>query len=171
MLKDLKNPKNFGYIFESILFERLKSLNLFDEIYYETDLRKKWGFDAASVDYLLVYKNNVIMLQVKWRKTRRKENAHIQNFIKSINHISRFIDDKTMLFGLWVSRRQPFDDNKYYMKNHNIYCISDFNSMTKLANDMEAILKNVISLGVPINEMLQEQVLESHYHQVTSQVK
>ena len=170
MLQDHKNPKNFGYIFESILYERLKSLNLFDEIYYETDLRKKWGFDAASVDYLLVYKNNVIMLQVKWRKTRRKENAHIQNFIKSINHISHFINDKTMLFGLWISRRQPFDDNLYYMSNHNIYCISDFNSMTKLANDMEAILKNVINSGVPIAEMLQEQALESRHRQVISQV-
>ena len=141
---DPKNPKNFGYIFENILYERLVSLNLFYEIYYETDLRKKWGFDAASVDYLLVYKNKVIMLQVKWRKTRRKENDHIKNFIKSINHISTFINDKTMLFGLWVSRRQPFEDNLYFMNNHNILCISDFDSMTKLANDMEDLLRRAV---------------------------
>jgi hypothetical protein len=137
----MKDPYNYGYLFEQILYEKLKALNMFDEIYYEKDLKERWGWDAASVDYLLVYKNKMIVLQSKWRKTRRRENAHINNFLKSIKHISRLIEGKTLIFGLWVSRREPFQDNIVQLSNHNIFCISDFHSMTKVANQMIDVLK------------------------------
>jgi hypothetical protein len=141
---NIKDPSNLGYVFEQILYNKLQQLQLFDEIHYETELTRKWGWDASSVDYLLVYKNKVIVLQAKWRKTRRRENAHINNFIKSIKHITSSIDGKTMILGLWVSRRKPFEDNISQLMNHNVICISNFDSMTSLANHMADILEKCL---------------------------
>lgn len=133
--------KNQGYKFEQILYDKIKALNMFDEIHHERDLKRKWGWDAASIDYLLVRKDKVIVLQAKWRKTRRRENAHITNFLKSINHIGGMIQqEKKIVFGLWASRREPFEDNQCHLKEHNIYCVSDFTSMSRVANRVAEIL-------------------------------
>ena len=139
----IKDPKNFGYVFENIIYESVKQLDTFEEILYEKELKKRWGWEAASVDYLLVYKDKIILVQVKWRKTRRRENMHIQNFIKSINHIMNSWNKK-MIMGLWVSRREPFDDNKELLKQHNIKCIHDFHNMNKIAAELQLILKSTL---------------------------
>ena len=140
----VKDPKNFGYIFENIIHDKLKNLECFDEILYEKELKKRWGWEASSVDYLLIYDNNIILIQVKWRKTRRRESVHIHNFIKSINHIMNALTNKNMVMGLWISRREPFEDNKEFLSKHNIRCIYDFHSMNKIASDLEIILRNAL---------------------------
>lgn len=138
------DPGNVGYLFEKVIYDTLKSTNMFDEIHYETELTKRWGFNASSIDYLLVVKDKAIVVQVKWRKTRRRENLSINNFIKSIQHVQKYLTDKQIIMGLWISRRKPFDDNVKELYAHNIKCICDYDSMTKLATEMIDQIKKTI---------------------------
>jgi len=37
-----------------------------------------------------------------------------------------------MLFGVWVARLDPFDDNKERLLKHNVYAVSCFESIDEL---------------------------------------
>jgi hypothetical protein len=137
--------KNIGYVFEDIVYEELRSLNIFDEIHHETELTRMYGWDASSIDYMLVYKNKVIVVQTKWRKTRRREDAGIHKFIRSINYMKGQVNGKKQFYGLWVSRREPFEDNIQFLGAHNVSCISNFNSMTSAAKEMVSALHTICS--------------------------
>lgn len=140
--------KNIGYVFEDIVYEELRSLNIFDEIHHETELTRMYGWDASSIDYMLVYKNKIIVVQTKWRKTRRREDAGIQKFVRSINYMKDHIvdlDEKKQFYGLWVSRREPFEDNIRYLGSHNVSCVSNFNSMASAAKEMVSALNMICS--------------------------
>jgi hypothetical protein len=132
---------NDGYKFEQVMYDHLKQLGIFDEIIYESDLRKRWGWRYASIDYLLVYKNKLIALQMKWRKSRRRENIGVTNFIQAVNQINSAIQDKEVLFGLYVSRREPFVDNQSTLNSNNIHCIWEYNSMIQLVDHVTQFLK------------------------------
>jgi hypothetical protein len=69
-----------------------------------------------------------IAIQAKWRCTRRREDIGINNFLKSLEYtISK--SGKKLLFGLWVSRMEPFQDNKDKLFKQNVYTISCFESI------------------------------------------
>jgi len=131
---------------EHLVYEHIKELNLFDEIIYERELVKRFGREAVGIDYLLIYQNKMIILQIKWRRTRRRENNAIKNFLNSINHIVNTISDKQYIMGLYISRMEPFTDNKDYLKNNKVHCIYDFNSMTTLALYTANYLKSIQSI-------------------------
>lgn len=138
--------QNNGYLMEHLIYEQIKELNLFDEIIYEKDLVKRFGREAVGIDYLLIYQNKMIILQIKWRRTRRRENNAIKNFLNSVNHIINKINDKQYIMGLYISRMEPFSDNKDHLKNNKVHCIYDFNSMTTLAVYTANYLKSLKSI-------------------------
>lgn len=112
-------------------------MGLFQEIHYETDLRKRWGWHMSSIDYLMVYQNKIIVvIQAKWRRTRRRETAAVQNFIRSIEHVKEHYASFKII-GLWVSRMTPFEDNQFNLQNYNVYCVCNDDNMMNLANTMQ----------------------------------
>ncbi len=145
---------------ENIIYEHIDKLKIFDEIVYERDLVKRYGREAVGVDYLLVHKNKIILLQIKWKKTRRRETNDIKNFLNSVHFITQKLKDKQYIFGLYISRMEPFSDNKNYLETNKVYCIYDFESMNSLANNVATYLQNymnnhsnnfVISSGIGIS--------------------
>lgn len=134
-----------GNLFEEILYNKLKELNIFDEIYYERDLLKKYGWHSSSIDYLLVYKNKFIVLQLKWRNTKRKENLSINNFVKSTLFMQNRMHDKEYMCGFWISRLKPFDDNISFLAQHSINYVSCQESMDKLANLAQSKIKTLFN--------------------------
>ena len=130
--------KNFGYDLEAKLYNSLLSLGLFDDIILERDLTKKWGFAAAGIDHFLVFNNYFIAIQTKWKMSRRRENNGVNNFLKSLEYI-KTKTDKKLLFGLWASRLQPFEDNIELMnsqKIHVTYCIHDIDELVRKSVDI-----------------------------------
>lgn len=113
-----------GRIFEHKITKRLSDMCIFDDIYHEDDLRKQWGWSACSIDHLVVYKNFFIPIQEKWCNTRRRETKHITRFLRSISYVKSMLPDKRFLFGVWVSRIEPFDDNKKMLHDLNIHAVS-----------------------------------------------
>lgn len=126
-----KDPKNFGYFLEDRLFAELKDLELFDEILVEDFLLKRWGWSASGVDQLLIIGDYAIAIQTKWRKTRRREDRFINNFLTSLDFTLKK-SGKKLLFGLWVSRREPFEDNLEKLTAKNVQAISCFDSIDHL---------------------------------------
>lgn len=140
-----KDMKNQGYIFENIIYQKLKSLEIFEEIHYEKELIKRYGWLCSSIDYLLIHKDVYIVTQLKWVKTKRRETRGINNFIKSVEHLSKMFNHKKMIFGLWISRRKPFQDNEENLKNKNIYCIVESESMDKAAENVASFIQRVMN--------------------------
>lgn len=138
------NRHNFGKLLEDVLFDKLKKLGIIQRISHEDILKRQWGWRAASVDYMLELNNFMILVQCKWRRSRRRENKGINNFLESI----KFIQDrheKPLLFGMWVSRINPFDDNVEVLNSHNIYCVSDYDSIDWLAEKSVDLLVSKLS--------------------------
>lgn len=135
---------NDGYKFENIMYTKLKQSNLFDEVVYERELASRLGWGAAGVDFLLVRKDEMILLQIKWRKSRRRENFGIINFMKAIDYVVNSIKDKKYAFGLYISRREPFCDNINQLRCKNVHCLSEYNSMVDLATQTVDFLKEKV---------------------------
>ena len=115
---------------------------MFDNILHENQLKQRWGWPSSSVDYMLETKDHVILIQCKWRTSRRRENLGITNFLSSVNHIlSKF--DKPMLIGLWISRIEPFEDNIETLKKHKIQCISYYDDIEMLVDKAIEHLRTV----------------------------
>jgi hypothetical protein len=135
------DQKNFGYFLEYKVYEGLNSLGIFDDILLEENLKKKWGWEAAGIDHLLVLGDYVIPIQTKWRCTRRRENLCIHNYLKSLEYVLQLCGKK-MLFGLWVSRLEPFQDNKDRLSSKGIHAVSCFESIDVLVQKtVDCVLK------------------------------
>lgn len=138
-----QDPLNYGYVLESKLLNELKDLQMFDQILVEDNLRKKWGWLAAGVDQLLYIGDYVIPIQAKWKCTRRREDLFIQNYLRSLD----FVLDrsgKKLLFGLWVSRLEPFADNKEKLYNKGVYSVSCFESMDVLVKETRKLIVHLL---------------------------
>jgi hypothetical protein len=127
-MKSMVEDSRIGRVFEEKISDKLRNMLLFDQVLHEDDLRKMWGWDLCSIDHLLVYRNYLIPIQEKWCNTRRRETKHMLRFLTSIQKLRTVFPDKHLLFGIWLSRIEPFDDNKYLMKNANIHVISCYHS-------------------------------------------
>lgn len=129
----MKDLKNLGYLLELELFRKLQETNLCEEIYTETDLRKLYGFDAVSIDFLVKIGNQYVAMQLKWTSRRKKENRAISNFLKSCDYVSKCMNIN-ISFGLWISRIEPFDDNSLVLKERNIHVLSYFHNIKSLVD-------------------------------------
>lgn len=140
------DPHNFGYLLEDTLLSELKVLktvNVFDDVLHEKCLKKQWGWCAAGVDHFIVIGDYAIPIQTKWRNTRRRENVFVDKFLRSLEYVMSQ-SGKKMLFGLWVSKLEPFTDNIEKLANNNVICISCFDSIEGLVRKaLEYILENV----------------------------
>lgn len=127
------NIDNYGRLFEKRIWASLKQLDNIDKIYDENQIRKAFGWQAVGVDFLICKGDFIIAIQTKYKKTRRREDHGIQNFIKSLDYILEK-SNKKLLVGLWISRIKPFDDNISYMLSKNIECIYNFDCMDTLVD-------------------------------------
>lgn len=134
-----RDPNNYGYELEDKLLKELKSLHIFDQILVEENLRKRWGWLAAGVDQLLYIGDYVIPIQAKWRCTRRREDLCIDNYLKSLDYVMERCDKK-LLFGVWVSRLEPFQDNKEKLRRKGVYSVSCFESMDLLVKEAKTLI-------------------------------
>lgn len=132
----LKDPLNLGYEVERKFFNSIKQCNFFIDIKSEKDLKKLYGWDLSSIDYLIITTNGIIPIQIKYRRTRRKETHCINNFLKSIDHLPQ-IYEKPILFGVWISRMSPFMDNQTLLESRKIQCVSYF-------DDIDILIKKSI---------------------------
>lgn len=133
------DPGNMGRILEHKITSKLSEMHIFDRVLHEDELRKLWGWDICSIDHLLIYKNYLIPIQEKWCNTRRRETKHMQRFLKSVKYLQRVLPDKQVLFGLWVSRIDPFDDNKHMLTQANVHTVSCY---TSCMDELVTILVN-----------------------------
>jgi len=137
-----KDPKNLGYEVENHFYDSIKKCSLF-EIKSEIQLKKQYGWAFTGIDYLLITNDGIIPIQIKYRKTRRKEDHFINNFLKSVDEL-RTIYDKPILFGLWISRILPFLDNQSLLQSRKVDCVSYFyDSKVLIEKSIEYIMQKI----------------------------
>jgi hypothetical protein len=135
---------HIGYYLES---EILKKLQLYSDIVYtEKELIKKYGYKASSIDFLIIYKDQYIFIQTKWRRTHRREDHGINNFINSVEYLNKIICPDKLSFGIWSSRVEPYDDNKIKLSDNNIYFVNSFEDISSLVDKTETFLR--LKLGI-----------------------
>lgn len=124
------DPLNRGYELESKVYQHLKNLG-FNKIFCEDEIRRRFGWQTTGIDFLIELDHGIIVIQTKWVKTRRRSTKAVNSFINSTKFINN-VYGKPILYGLWLSRLQPFDDHKMIMEKESIYCISCIYSMEEL---------------------------------------
>jgi hypothetical protein len=132
-MKNRLKQSNCGLVLENELLEKLKCLPNVIRIYTEKELTKLYGWDASSVDFMIEFNNYTILIQTKYLKTRRKENFHINKFVKSINYLKK-VHNLNLFYGIWVCRIHPFDDNISYLHSNRTDVVSCFESINLLVN-------------------------------------
>lgn len=122
---------NLGLFLEGRMFHAFQSMNIFKSIKYEDELIKLFGFQASSIDYMLETCEGLIVVQLKWSGTRRRENHAISNFIKSMEFIKHKLS-KPIIFGVWASRVEPFEDNRELLREKKVFTISHYDDIDVL---------------------------------------
>jgi hypothetical protein len=130
-----------GAKLEVDVLSALKSLDIFDAVYHERELVDLFGWQCCSIDVLAVCGDYIIPTQQKWRNSKRRETQGIDNFIKSIEYIQDTLCKK-VLFGVWSSRKQPFDDNTLKLKEWNVICVSHFADIDGLVQKTIEVVKH-----------------------------
>ena len=125
------DPQNDGAKLEVDVYKGTTSLGMFDYVIHEKDLVTLYGWQSSSIDQLMVIGEYMIPIQLKWRRTRRRETSGVANFVQSIQHIQSIMDKK-VLFGIWSSRMEPFEDNVKWLSNEKVVCVSCFESIESL---------------------------------------
>jgi len=133
---------NLGRVLEQKFHKRLKCIKSIKNIYTEHDLCILHGWNASSIDFIVELDDKLIFIQTKWRGSRRRENHFVNNFIKSYNYLHTKYN--TQVYGMWVSRMQPFEDNEQLMKTLGINTIHYYDSMDGL---IEKAVGTIIELG------------------------
>ena len=130
---ELERDYNQGRLLELGFYNQVRSK--FDNItvLHEYELRKLYGWHACSVDFLLEFDAGIVLVQCKYRNTRRRENLGVKNFLASVNLLKEKYD-KPFLFGLWISRLAPFKDNEHHLHNEMIETITDYQSVDDLVD-------------------------------------
>jgi hypothetical protein len=134
---DYHNP---GRVIERMFLQELVKAIKDVQVLYEKDLMKLYGWSASGVDYLIEMPEGLVVVQIKYIKTRRRETHAINNFLSSAKHISTCMQ-RPILFGIWVSRLEPFPDNICSLGEEQIYTVSCFESMELLVQRAIALVK------------------------------
>lgn len=138
--------ENRGHMLELSIYKQISKIPCVRNIFHESDLKRMYGWAAASVDFLLEFDAGIVPIQCKFRNTRRREDNSITNFVKSIKYVSD-MHGRPVLFGLWISRLEPFDDNKEKLRNHKIDTVSKFGSIEELSAVAYHKLVNQIAIA------------------------
>jgi hypothetical protein len=146
---DIGSFNNYiGRYLEDQLLKKIISIGEFDEIYTERDLIKGFGFRASSIDFMLTRKNQMIFIQLKWRKTRRRENHGINNFLNSVEYLTNILGRDKYSFGVWSSRIEPFEDNKSKLRAMKIYSINSIDNIQSLVEKTEQFIISKIRSSI-----------------------
>lgn len=137
--------QNLGLFLEGRMYHAFQSMDIFQSIQYEDELIKKFGFQAASIDYVLETGDGLIVIQLKWSGTRRRENNAISNFLKSVDYIQKKITHKPIIFGVWASRVEPFEDNRELLQKNKVFTISDYDDIDGLVQKTKEFLYKQVS--------------------------
>jgi hypothetical protein len=149
---NIHQNNDLGEFFEYKLYEKL--LCKFPCILRERDLIKKWGFNSSSVDFLIdIDEHNIIVIQAKYRRTRRRETHGVLNFLKSSKYIAE-CSKKNIVYGLWISLLPPFNDNQDKMMKYNISCVSC--DKINNCNNNELINELLNKTLIKVNEFCQD---------------
>lgn len=139
------DPDNLGALLEAQVYNNVVGMDAFEIVMHEKDLISLYGWECSSIDQLLVIGNYIIPIQLKWRRTRRRETQGVENFIKSIKHIKGLLG-KDVLFGIWSSRMMPFEDNTRWLEDEKVACVSYF-------DDIEGLVrKTILKIEEKLNE-------------------
>lgn len=139
---------NCGRLLEEKMYEKL--VTAFSvSIYQESDLTRMYGWSSSGIDFLIDFDNDIaIMLQTKYRGTRRRETHSVKNFLKSLDHVSNCVKKRNIL-SFWISKLHPFQDNEELMSSYGVKCISNYKSMDELIemtiNEIKKYLNNKMS--------------------------
>lgn len=141
----VKDPDNLGAKLEADVYQQILKMNTFDVILIEKDLISMFGWNSSSIDQLLIIDKYMIPIQLKWRRTRRRETQGISNFIRSVNYVKNVMN-KDVLFGIWSSRMMPFEDNTLLLEKEKIVSVSFFDHIDGL------VLRTIKILEDKLNE-------------------
>lgn len=136
----LNDPINLGEKLEADVYHQITKMNAFDVVLIENDLVSMYGWDCSSIDQLLIIDGYMIPIQLKWRRTRRRETQGIKNFIRSIQHV-KAVMKKDVLFGIWSSRMMPFEDNALLLETEKVVSVSFFDNIDGLVLRTIKVLK------------------------------
>jgi hypothetical protein len=136
----LNDPINLGEKLEADVYHQITKMNAFDVVLIENDLVSMYGWDCSSIDQLLIIDGYMIPIQLKWRRTRRRETQGIKNFIRSIQHVKAAMK-KDVLFGIWSSRMMPFEDNALLLETEKVVSVSFFDNIDGLVLKTIKVLK------------------------------
>jgi hypothetical protein len=117
----------------------------------EKELITKYGNPASSVDFLIELDNGIITIQTKWKGSKRRENKDIHKFLKSTEYLTQIYKEryeKDLVFGLWISRLEPFEDNKSVLVDKKIHSISCFESIDFLVMKTQEWLKKYYDVRI-----------------------
>lgn len=138
-----KDPINRGYQAEKVFYEYISNVRICQKILHECELRKCHDWHMASIDYLLFLENGIVPVQIKYRGSRRRENTSVNNFLNAVNRL-HMLYNKPILFGIWISRLRPFEDNQERLKSQKILCVDYFHDMnTLMKNAVDCIIANL----------------------------
>lgn len=138
--------KNRGQELEEKIYDILKTIG-FKRIKKEKELISLFGFNASSIDFLVESDQGIIAIQTKWKGSKRRETKDINNFVKSLDYLTNIFKEeykKDLLFGLWISRLEPFEDNKRKLEENKTYAISCFESIEDLGYKTLEWISNII---------------------------
>lgn len=140
----VNDPSNLGAKLEADVYNQILKMKEFDIVLLEKDLVSMFGWNSSSIDQLLIIDKYMIPIQLKWRRTRRRETQGIENFIRSIHYVKKRLD-KDVLFGIWSSRMMPFKDNISLLKNEKIETVSFFDDIDGL------VMKTITAIQEQLN--------------------
>ena len=141
--KELYRDYCNGRLLERQFYQQTrKHIHDMKRILHEIELRRLFGWHACSIDFLIEFDEGFVAVQCKYRNTRRRENNGVDNFIKSVELIKHKYG-KPFLFGLWVSRLEPFDDNINRLLLHNIQIVASETIQGLVSTSIERIYNNI----------------------------
>lgn len=140
----VNDPTNLGAKLEYDVYNQIKDMKEFDVVFLEKDLVSMYGWNSSSIDQLLIIDKYMIPIQLKWRRTRRRETQGVKNFISSINYIKNKIN-KDVLFGVWSSRMMPFEDNISLLQTEKIVSVSFFEDIDGLVTQTIKVIHDQLN--------------------------
>lgn len=148
----VNDPTNLGAKLEEDVYNQIKHMKEFDIVLLEKDLVSMYGWNSSSIDQLLIIDNYMIPIQLKWRRTRRRETQGVENFIRSIHHIKRKIN-KDVLFGVWSSRMMPFEDNISLLETEKIVSVSFFEDIDGLVKKTIKVIQEQLNINTKFDKI------------------
>lgn len=148
----INDPTNLGAKLEADVYNQLKEMKEFDVVFIEKDLVSMYGWNSSSIDQLLIIDNYMIPIQLKWRRTRRRETQAVENFIRSIHYIKRKIN-KDVLFGVWSSRMMPFEDNVSLLEAEKIVSVSFFEDIDGLVMRTIKVIQEQLDVNTKLDKV------------------